>query len=408
MEVLHEKCAGLDVHKDSVVVCARVVVDGVLTQEVMSFGTTTQALLALSDWLESHGCTHVAMESTGVYWKPVWHILEPSFTLVLGNAAHIRNVPGRKTDVNDAMWIADLLAHGLIRGSFVPPGPIQELRALTRTRKQLVRERAQHVLRIQKTLEDANIKIASVITDILGKSGRAILAALIAGETEPSKLLEKTSLNLKASRASLLEAVRGSATANHRFLLELHLGQVDSLETAISKVDRELAVALKPHREKLKLLVTIPGVGDVVAEVILSEIGIDMTRFPDAEHLVSWAGLCPRNHVSAGKRSSTRIREGAPWLKDVLVQAAWAAVRTKGTYLRALFHRLKARRGSKKAIIAVAASMLTAVYHMLRNGQEYKDLGPQHFDSLDKSKTVRRLTSRLQSLGYQVELREAS
>jgi transposase len=306
------------------------------------------------------------------------------------------------------MWIADLLAHGLIRGSFVPPGPIQELRALTRTRKQLVRERSQHVLRIQKTLEDANIKMASVITDILGKSGRSILAALIAGETEPSKLLANTSCNLKASRASLLEAVRGNATANHRFLLKLHLGLIDSLEKAIAKVDGELGVALKPHREKLELLVTIPGVGDVVAEVILSEIGTDMTRFPDAAHLVSWAGMCPRNHVSAGKRRSTRIREGAPWLKEVLVQAAWAAVRTKGTYLRALYHRVKARRGANKAIIAVAASMLTAVYHMLRNGQEYRDLGPRHFDSLNKAKTVRRLTSRLQSLGYQVELRESA
>jgi transposase len=364
MEVLYPRCAGLDVHKDSVVACARIHhASGAAEHVVETFGTTTTALLALSDWLEQHGCTHVAMEATGVYWKPVWHLLEDSFALVLANASHIRNVPGRKTDVNDARWIADLLAHGLIRSSFVPPTAIQELRTLMRTRKQLVRERVQHLQRIQKTLEDANLKIASVISDVIGPSGRAMLLALIAGETRPEELLAVTTGRLKAPRASLLDALRGRVRPNHRFLLRLHLDQIVSLEKAIETVDAEVGSNLEPFRERAGHLMTMPGVSDVLAQVIVSEIGVDMSRFPTAAHLVSWAGLCPRNDESAGKRRSTRLRQGATWLKTAMVQAAWAAARAKTGYLRAQFLRLRSRRGPRKAVVAVAASLLTAAYY---------------------------------------------
>lgn len=408
MEVLHPTCAGLDVHKDSVVACARIARDREVSQEVETFGTTTKDLLALSDWLTERGCTHVAMEATGVYWKPAWHVLEGSFELVLANAMHIKNMPGRKTDVNDAMWIADLLAHGLIRASFVPETPIQNLRTLTRTRKQLVREKAQHVQRLQKTLEDANLKIASVVSDIMGKSGRAILVALIGGETDPEKLLGVAGSRLRASRATLREALRGRVTDDHRFLLKLHLDQIATLEAAIGAVDERVGVVLDPFRDCAANLTSIPGVSDVVAQVIISEIGIDMSRFPTVGHLISWAGLCPRNDESAGKRRSTRLRMGAPWLKTILVQAAWCATRAKNTYLRAQFHRIRARRGPKKAIIAVAASILTAVYIMLRDGVEYRDLGHDYFDRLDKTKTTTRLVRRLQELGYDVELKDAA
>lgn len=408
MEVLHPTCAGLDVHKDTVVACARIARDQTVTQEVETFGTTTTDLLALSDWLTERGCSHVAMEATGVYWRPIWHILEGSFELVLANAMHIKNVPGRKTDVNDAMWIADLLAHGLIRASFVPETPIQNLRTLTRTRKQLVREKAQHVQRIQKTLEDANLKIASAVSDIMGKSGRAILDALVRGETDPEKLIAVAGKRLKASRTTLLEALRGRISDDHRFLLKLHLDQIAALEAAIASVDERVGAVLDPFRAAAESLTSIPGVSDVVAQVIISEIGLDMSRFQTVGHLISWAGMCPRNDESAGKRRSTRLRMGAPWLKTILVQAAWCATRAKNTYLRAQFHRIRARRGPKKAIMAVAASILTAAYIMLRDGVEYRDLGHDYFDRLDKTKTVSRLLRRLGELGVDVEVKAAA
>jgi len=408
MDVQHVRCAGLDVHKDSVVACARIASDGVAQQRVETFQTTTKGLLALSDWLSRHEVTHVAMEATGVYWKPVWHILEGSFELVLANAMHIKNLPGRKTDVNDAMWIADLLAHGLIHGSFVPPSSIQELRTLTRTRKQFVREKAQHVQRIQKTLEDANLKIASAVSDIMGASGRAILDALVTGETDPEHLVDLTRGRLKASRATLTEALRGRMTPHHRFMLKLHLEHIDALDRSIEAVETEVGSAIEPFRVLTELLTTMPGVSDIVANVIVSEIGLDMSRFPTPGHLISWAGLCPRNDESAGKRRSTRVRKGAPWLKTTLVQAAWSAARAKGTYLRAQFLRLKTRRGPRKAILAVAASMLTAAYFMLRDGVEYRDLGPDHFDRTDKSKTIKRLVHKLSELGCEVEIKSAA
>jgi transposase len=408
MELKYKRCAGLDVHQHTVVACARIAENGTVSEEVRTFDTTTKGLLELSSWLEEQQVTHVAMEATGVYWKPVWHVLEPSFELVLANAAHIKNVPGRKTDVKDAVWIADLLAHGLIRGSFVPPTPIQDLRALTRTRKQLVREIARNAQRIQKTLEDANIKLTGIISDILGKSGRAILDALVAGKTDPKDLLALTSRRLKAPRAKLLEALRGNVRDHHRFLIKLHLDQIDALSTAVQEVEARLGDELAPFRTQLDLLKTMPGISETAARVIVSEIGPTLSRFPRAENLVSWAGFCPRADESAGKRRSSRIRYGAPWLKTTLVQCAWAAIRKKDSYLRAQFHRIKGRAGPMKAIIAVAASMLTAAFHMLRDGCEYHDLGASHFTSRDRTKIAKRLIRRLEDLGLHVAVSEAA
>jgi transposase len=405
MEVLHRDCAGLDVHKDTVVACARHAVNGTVKREVRTFATMTKDLLALSEWLASEGCTHIVMEATGVYWKPVWHILsDGDFALTLANAAHVKNVPGRKTDVNDATWLADLLAHGLVRGSFVPDAQTQEQRGLLRTRKQLVRERTSHVQRLQKTLEDANIKLDSVISDVTGVSGRAMVAALIAGESDPGTLAALAHRRIKTSPESLREALRGRVTKHHRFLLQLHLKQIDALDTAIIGIDQEVDANLEPFRTAIRLLTTIPGVSDLSARVIVAEIGNDMSRFPTEGHLISWAGLCPKNDESAGKRRSTRMRKGAPWLKTTLIQCAWAAARKKGSYLQAQFHRLRARRGAKKAIGAVAASMLTAAYHMLKDGTLYDDLGADHFDRRAKTAQTKRLVTRLQSLGYAVQI----
>jgi transposase len=407
MDVLYRRCAGLDVHQETVLACARLVGDAGVIHDRRTFGTSTRELLALADWLTAHGCTHVAMESSGVYWKPVWHVLRDQFELVLANAMHIRNIPGRKSDVNDATWIADLLAHGLIRSSFVPPPAIAELRDLTRTRKQLMREIARHTQRLHKVLEDANLKIAAEISDMLGATGRAILAALVGGERDPERLADLAEGRVKAPRAALVQALDGRPTPHHRFLLKLHLGQIEALQAAIEELEARADAVLAPFRHAAELLTTIPGVGDTVARVIVAEIGIDMDRFPTAGHLLSWAGLCPRLDESAGKRRSTRTRRSAPWLKTTLVQAAWAAVRTPG-YLRARFHRLKARRGARKAIVAVAASILTAAYHMLKHGVPYRDLGADHFDRRDKSRLAKRLLRRLQELGVQVEVRAAA
>ena len=408
MEVLYARCAGLDVHKNQVTACRRIVDQGTVTQKVQVFSTMTSGLLALAEWLTEAQCTHVVMEATGVYWKPVWHVLEESFELVLANAQHVRNVPGRKSDVSDAMWLADLLAHGLIRGSFVPPTPVQEMRDLTRTRKQLVRETVQHTQRIQKVLEDANIKLDSVISDILGASGRAFLAALIGGETDPEKLAALAHPRLQVGRRQLVEALRGRITPHHRYLLQLHLTQVDSLEKAVRDLEARMGEALAPFRDQIENLKTIPGVSDTVAHVVASEIGFDMTRFPSAGHLISWAGLSPKMDESAGKRRSTRVRKGAPWLKTTLVTAAWAAARKKTGYLRAQFLRIKSRRGAKKAILAVAASILTAAYHMLRDHRPYRDLGSDHFDQRDKQKVAKRLLKRLGDLGFEVEVKAAA
>ena len=407
MEVLYRRCAGLDVHAKSVTACVRIAADATITYDQLTASTTTRGLLALDAWLAAHGCTHVAMEATGVYWKPVWHVLEEHFTLVLANAMHIRNVPGRKSDTNDARWIADLLAHGLIRGSFIPPASIQALRDLTRTRRQLGREVARHIQRVQKTLEDTNIKLTRVLTDIMGMSGRAILAAIIAGETDPDQLADLTRGRLKASRADLREALHGRVTEHHRFVIQLHLLQIDGLERAIAAIDVRIGDALGPVRAAVALLSTMPGLSETTARSMVAEIGTDMTRFPSSGHLVSWAGLCPRQDQSAGITRSTRTRRSAPWLKPMLVNAAWSATRKKDSYLRAQFLRLKSRRGPKKAILAVASSMLTAAYVMLRDGVEYHDLGPYHFEQQDKDRVTKRLLQRLRNLGVTVQVTAA-
>jgi len=393
-----------DVHKETIVACVRLVIDSKTVKEVRTFSTTTADLMALSEWLAETKCTHVAMEATGVYWKPAWHILsDGGFKLVLANAAHIKNVPGRKSDVKDADWISDLLAHGLIRASFVPDNATQEMRTLLRTRKQLVHEKARHILRIQKTLEDA-IKLDSVITDIMGLSGRKMIEALIAGESDPAKLARLADPRVKASQETLRQALRGRVIGHHRFLLRLHLEQIDAIDAAIAKIDREVEAGIGPFRTAVEQVSSAPGIKSLAALQILSEIGTDMSRFASDANLVSWACICPRSDESAGKRRSTRIRKGSPWLKTTLVQCAWAASRKKDSYLHAQFHRIKARRGPKKAIVAVAGSILTAIYHMLKDGTMYQDLGPNHFDTRTKERQKNRLVKRLADLGYAVEL----
>jgi transposase len=357
--------------------------------------------------MTAHNVTHAAMESTGVYWKPVWHVLERDVQLILANAQHVKAIPGRKSDMSDAEWLAELLAHGLIRGSFVPPEGTQELRELTRTRKQMSRTVAKQALRIQKVLEDANVKLSSVVSDILGKASRAILEAIIAGETAPDRLAQLKG-QLKATPQELEAALRGRVTENHRFLLRLHLDQVDSIQRAIASIDRRLEQRLEPFRQRVNRLTAIPGVSTVIARVIVAEVGLDMTRFPTPHHLISWAGLCPRLDESAGKSRSRHIRKGNPWLKVDLTQAAMAARRAKKSYLRAQFNRLATRRGVKKAVIAVAASILTSAYFILRDDVVYRDLGPDYLDQRDPGKLARRLAKRIEALGFSVDLRPAA
>lgn len=408
MKTLYKRCAALDVHKKEVVACLRRVVRNKVSREVRRWPTTTAELLALAEWLEAAKCTHVAMEATGIYWKPVWHILEGRFQLILANAAHIKGVPGRKSDVNDATWIADLLAHGLIRASFVPPQPIQELRELTRTRKQLGREVVQHSQRIQAVLEEANVKLSSAITDILGASGRRILKAMIAGETDPGRLSALGDRRLAASRAELTAALHGRLREHHRFLIDQHLKTIEQLEATIAAFDARIEAALEPFREIVERLKQVPGLSGTSIEIVIAEIGTDMRQFPTAGHLLSWAGLVPRLDESAGKRRSTGVRKGAPWLKPVLVQCAWAAARKKDSYFRAQFLRLKARCGPKKATVAVAASILTTVYHMLADGTCYEDLGADHFARRDPARTAAKLANRIRNLGFEVDIRAAA
>ena len=416
MDVLHERVAGLDVHQKTIVACVRRMAEGKVERECRTFETTTAGLLVLLAWLQECRCTHVGMEATGVYWKPVWNILsDGDFELIVANAAHIKNVPGRKTDRNDAMWIADLVACGLIRASFVPDEPLQQLRSLMRTRKQFSREQTRHVQRIQKTLEEANIKLSAVISDIMGASGRRIVQAMIAGVRDPGQLVQLADRRLKASRTELYEALRGRLTEHHGFLLRVHLEQHDALAATIRQIDRQVEVALTrldqeratgriTYRDLIALLCTIPGVSTLAAITILAEIGRDMSRFHTAGHLLAWAGLCPGQNESAGKRKATRLRKGAPWLKTMLVQCAWAAKRKKDSYYRAQFYQISARRGPQKAICAVAASLLTAIYHMLKDGTEHQDLGANRFDRRPVEAKVQSLVARLAKLGYQVQL----
>jgi transposase len=421
MEVMHKRVAGLDVHKASLVACVRLQAGRKVSRECRTFETTTDGLLALLAWLTERRCTHVAMEATGVYWLPVWKILsEGDFTLIVANAAHIKNVPGRKSDLNDAMWLADLTACGLIKASFVPEEQMQELRSLLRTRKQLGREQTRHVQRIQKTLAEANIKLDTVLSDIVGASGRRIIEAMIAGVRQPRKLADLASKQIKATPKELYDALHGRLTEHHRFLLKLHLEHWDGLDATIREIDREVEARIvqidkegkpdtAPFRDLIRLLCTIPGVAKLSANIILAEIGRDMSRFPTAGHLVSWAGLCPGQNESAGKRKTTRLRKGAPWLKTTLVQCAWAAKRKNNSYYKAQFFRLQSKRGPQKAICAVAASILTAIYHMLKDGTEHRDLGADHFNRRHSAQTqAKRLVAKLSKLGFAVQLQPAA
>lgn len=407
MEVMHKICAGMDVHKDSVVVCVRSMKGSKVDREVRTFGTKTSELLELGDWLEERCCEIAVIEATGVYWKPVWQLLVGRVELVLANAHEVRNVPGRKTDMNDAMWLADLIAHGLVRASFVPPEPIADLRDLTRTRKQLSREVVEHTQRIQKVLETCNIKLASVASNILGKSGRAMLEAMAAGESDPVKLADLARGTLKAKRGQLREALHGRVRDHHRTLISMHLRLIDALEAEIAAIEKQIEEQIRPFAEAVELLQTIPGVGPTAAQTIIAEVGADMARFRSAGHLRSWGGLCPRMDESAGKRRSTRMRKGNAWLKSMLVQCAWASIRKDG-YLRALFLRVRARQGKKKAICAVAAAILTAVHGILRDHAPYRDLGAEHFNRHDRQRTASRLARRIRSLGFEIEMRPAA
>lgn len=404
METIYTHCAGLDVHKKTVV-ASRIYPNaaGERIQETQTFATMTQDLLKLSDWLQQAGIVQVAMESTGEYWKPVYNILEENFTLLLVNARHIKMVPGRKTDVKDAAWIAQLLEHGLLTASFVPPPAQRQLRDLTRHRANFIRERATLCNRVQKTLESMNIKLGCVATDVMGVSGRAILTELVAGQTDAATLSELAKGRLREKREQLEAALTGRVQLHQRFILGELLCQIDSLDESIARFNQQIETHCVPFAEAVAHLDTIPGVAQATAEVIVAEIGTDMSRFPTSGHLCAWAGIAPGNHQSGGKRLSGRIRDGNRALRSALVQAAWAAVRTK-TYLSAQYRRLAGRRGKKRALIAVAHSILKIAYCLIERGQDYQDLGENYFDQRRPDTMVRHLTNRLAQLGYEVLL----
>jgi transposase len=409
MDVLYERCCGLDIHKRTVVACLVVPgPTGTPVKQLRSFGTMTDDLLHLADWLATNGVTHVAMESTGVYWKPVWNLLEARFELLLVNARHVKAVPGRKTDAKDCEWLADLLRHGLLRRSFVPDRPQRELRELTRYRTSLVQERSAEVNRLQKTLEGANIKLGDVATDIMGLSSRQMLAALAGGETNAAAMARLAQGRLRDKLPALERALAGCIGAHQRFLLARQLAHIDFLDASIAEVSAEIAARLSPSEAALERLATIPGVGRRTAELLAAEIGTDMRRFPSAAHLASWAGMCPGNDESAGKRRSGKTRKGSPWLRSALIEAARAAGRSKGTYLAAQYHRLAARRGTKRAAVAVGHTILLIAYRLLSEGDVYRDLGDRYFDERDRHAVERRLIARLKGLGYNVSLDPAA
>lgn len=407
MEVMYQRCCGLDVHKKTVVACLIVPgpgASGTLRKEVRTFSTMTEDLLALGDWLAAEQVSHVAMESTASYWKPVYNLLEGRFSLLLANAQHVKQVPGRKTDVRDAEWLANLLRHGLLRNSFVPDRPQREIRELTRYRTSLVQERAAEVNRLQKVLEGANSKLAAVASNVLGVSGRAMLDALVAGTAEASVLADLARGKLRDKLPALEQALTGRMGHHQRFLLARQLAHIDFLDEQIAQLSAELAERLRSDEDDLDRLDTIPGVSRRIAEILVAEIGTDLARFPSAGHLASWAGMCPGNNESAGKRLSGRTRKGSPALRTALVEAAHAAAHTKDTYLGAQFRRLAARRGVKKAAVAVGHTILVLVYHLLKRGSTYADLGGTYFDERERETIQRRLVRRLSSLGFRVTL----
>jgi transposase len=407
MEIVYTHCAGLDVHKKTVVAAIIVpAAEGGWAQETRTFGTMTADLLALSDWLMAHEISHVAMESTGEYWKPVYNILETNCEVLLVNAQHVKAVPGRKTDVKDAEWLADLLRHGLLRASFVPPLGQRELRELTRHRSNFIRERATVVNRVQKVLESANLKLGSVASNVVGVSGRAMLEAIIAGQATPAQMAELSKGRMREKREQLARALEGRVKPHHRFVLTELLCQIDNLDEAIARFDQEIERYCAPFEAAVVLLDTIPGIARQTAEIIVSEIGTDMQRFPTADHLASWAGVAPGNDESAGKRRSGKTRKGNKPLGAALNQAAHAASRTKGTYLSAQYHRLAGRRGKKKAIVAVAHSILVIAYHLIQRQEPYRELGGNYFDQRRPEATAKRLLKRLEQLGYAVQIQQ--
>jgi transposase len=410
MDVEHERCAGLDVHKKTVVACVlRSTTGSDVESSVRTFGTMTEDLEALGRWLAECGCTHVAMEATGAYWKPVYNVLEErgDLHLLVINAHHLRTVPGRKTDVKDAEWIATLLRHGLVRASFIPDRAQRELRELTRYRTALIRQRADEVNRLQKTLEGANIKLASVLTDLTGVSGQRILEALLDGQTDPAQLANLAHWRVQIKRHALEQAVVGRLSPVLRFVVQQQLRHLHDLDKQIAECDAAVEEQLHPFVSELQQLRSVPGIGPRTAEVILAEVGVELERFPTANHLAAWAGMCPGNRQSGGKRQHAPTRKGSPWLRAALAEAAWAASRCKTGYLPALFRRISARRGRKRAIVAVGHSILVTAYYLLTRGALYEDLGETHFDQRDRTAVVRRSLHRLQALGYVVHLQPA-
>jgi transposase len=404
MRRILERCAGLDVHAKTVVACLRVHGE---TKEIRTFGTTTPELLALAAWLTEAGVTHVAVESTGVYWKPIFNLLESAFEVWLVNARHIKRVPGRKTDVKDCEWLAQLLEAGLVKPSFIPPAPIRELRDLTRYRKSLIEQKVAEANRVHKLLEDANVKLGQVATNVLGLSGRRMLSALIAGERDPQTLAELALGKLRKKEAALHAALTCRFTEHHAFLLGQILGHVEELERRIAELDGKIEEYLRPFAwEAIERLQTIPGVGRRVAEVLVAEIGINMDQFPLAPNLASWAGMCPGNNETAGKRKSGRTTKGSPWLRTVLIEAAWGAARSKNTYLSSLYRRIARRRGPKKAAVAVGHSILVAAWHLLKHGGTYEELGADHFDRRDTERLRRYYLRRLEDLGLRITVED--
>jgi len=407
MRIIYDNVTGMDVHKRTVVATTSVKqANGSWQEDRRTFGTMTGELLGLSDWLLGKGVTHVAMESTGEYWKPIFNILEENFEVVLVNAQHLSRVPGRKTDQSDADWICELMQYGLLKASFIPPPGQRELRDLVRYRTSFVRERATLVNRVQKLLEGANIKLASVVTDIMGASGRAMLEALVGGIASNEEMAELAKGSLRGKREELAKALEGRVKDHHRFVLTELLCQIDSLDETIARFDLEIEAYCRPFEEAVVLLDTIPGVARQTAEIIISEIGIDMSRFPTADHLASWAGVAPGNNESGGKRRSGKTRKGNQHLRTALSQAANAAARTKGTYLQAQYHRLAGRRGRKRAIMAVAHSILIIAYHLIVRKEPYRELGGDYFDNIHPERTAKRLIKRLEQLGFQVSVQE--
>lgn len=410
MEVTIQRCAGLDVHKKTVVACVRTPGRSghKRSRKVRTFATTMEGLESLRRWLVSRGVTHAAMESTGVYWRPVYAVLEGHCELMLVNARHVKHVPGRKTDVRDSEWLAQLLECGLLRGSFIPPPEIRDLRDLTRLRKALVRDRSKQVNRVAKTLELANVKLGSVVSDIMGRTGRRILDAMAAGTESPNELADLACGTLKNKKEELASAVVGLVTDHHRFLLRQHLRLIDQLSEQIRQLDERIEAHTRPFDGAVELVHSVPGVGRVAAQAIIAEIGTDMSVFPTPANFASWAGVCPGNNQSAGKRKRAASGKGNPWLRAALAQVAWAAVRTHGSYYRGLYYRLRTRGGPKKAIVAVQHAMLLAIWHILSTGSFHEDLGEHHFERRHQERRRRYHLRQLRKLGVHVQLPDAA